>query len=160
MDPIIMFDKDFSNRRIIVTSKFKSPLAVIWDAFTNVKTMEKWWAPKPYKAVTKEYDFREGGRWLYYMLSPQGEKTWSLAEFRSIDPEKSYVALDAFSDENGVVDASIPRADWNTSFSEENGFTTVTNTISFEKEADMKQILLMGFEEGYRTGLGQLAELL
>lgn len=160
MKTVISFDKDFINKKIVVASKFKAPSAVIWDAFTNPKTLEKWWAPKPYKAKTKEMDFREGGRWLYYMLSPEGQKTWGMSEFKSIVPGKSYTASDAFTDENGNIDPKFARAMWTNTFSEENGVTTVVSSISFEKEDDMREMLKMGFEEGYKMGLGQLQEIL
>lgn len=160
MNAVTLFEKNYADKEIVVVSKFKAPLSVIWDAFTNTQTLEKWWAPKPYIAKTKEIDFKEGGRWLYYMLSPKGKKTWSLAEFKSIVPGKSFVALDAFSDENGNIDPKFASMTWTNTFSEENGVTTVINSLAFERKADMKEILKMGFEDGYRKGLGQLQELL
>lgn len=160
MDHVVKFEKDYSNKKIIVVSKFNASLSAVWDAFTNAKTLEKWFAPKPFKVGTKRMNFTEGGQWLYYMVSPEGQKYWSLAEYRSIKPLKSYVAFDAFCDENGKVNTDFPRGIWANSFVEENGITTVTNSLSFEKEKDMEQLLKMGFEEGYKTGLNQLRELL
>lgn len=159
MNPVISFEKDFENKKIVVTSKFKASLVTIWDAFTNPAVTDKWWAPKPYKAVTKEISFKEGGRWLYYMLSPEGDKHWCIADFSNIQLLKSYDVSDAFCDENGVINTNHPRMTWNNVFVEEDGKTTVINTVSAEPE-DLKKILEMGFEEGYKMGLNQLSELL
>jgi PhnB protein len=156
----IKFDKDFLNKKIVVTVTFNASLNVLWNAFTNAATLDKWFAPKPYKAVTKSMDFREGGRWLYYMLSPEGQQIWSIADFTKIIPKKSYEALDAFTDENGVIDTHFPRINWKYTFSEEKGATTVVATLIFSREEDMKKILEMGFEEGFKMGLNQLSELL
>lgn len=159
MKPVISFEKDYSNKKIVVTSKFNASLATVWDAFTNPDITDKWWAPKPYKAVTKEFDFKSGGRWLYYMLSPEGEKYWSIAEFSNIQPAKSYDTLDAFCDEYGTINTQFPRLMWHNSFSEAGGVTTVVNTITGEEEG-LRKIIEMDFEKGYKQGLAQLSELL
>ncbi len=154
------FEKDFANRKITVTAHFKAPLAVVWDAFTNAETLEKWWAPKPFTVVTKEFDFRVGGRWLYYMLSPKGEKYWGIMQYQSIEPEKSLVMIDGLSDENGHIDNSMPVANWTNNFSESGDVTIVTNTLIFETEDGVHKILEKGFEQGYSMGLSQLSEML
>ncbi len=156
----IQFNKDYSGKKIIVTCKFNVPLSIVWDAFTNPVTLAKWFAPKPFQAVTKTMDFKNGGRWLYYMLSPKGEKFWSTSEFKNIQINKSFEASDAFCDENGVINTDFPQGTWLYNFSEENGKTIVISTLIYASEEDMKKILEMGFEEGYRAGLTQLQELL
>ncbi len=156
----IIFDKDFANKRIVVACQFNAPLNVVWDAFTNPTVMDKWFAPHPFKAVTRSMNFSNGGRWLYCMLSPEGEKFWSLAEFSNIHLRKSYEALDAFCDENGGINTELPRLMWRYTFAEAGGVTTVVASIAAPNEADLKKILDMGFEEGYKMALNQLRELL
>jgi len=156
----IKINKDYANKQITVISEFKASKEKIWYAFTNPEITDKWWAPKPYKAITKQSEFKNGGQWLYYMLSPEGEKHWCLAEFYNINPIDSYEATDAFCDENGNLNTNFPRMNWKNSFEEENGTTKVTNLITYPQEEDMKQILEMGFEEGYSMGLNQLNDLL
>jgi uncharacterized protein YndB with AHSA1/START domain len=160
MSILIQIDKDFANKQIKIISEFKAPKEKIWNAFTNTDITDKWWAPKPYQAITKQSDFKEGGQWLYYMLSPEGEKQWCFAEFKNIQAMVSYEATDAFCDENGKINMDFPRMNWKNTFHEENGTTKVTNVITFSQEEDMKQILEMGFEEGYSMGLNQLNGLL
>jgi uncharacterized protein YndB with AHSA1/START domain len=160
MSLLIQIDKDFTNKQIKIVSEFKASKEKIWNAFTNPEITDKWWAPKPYQAITKQADFKDGGLWLYYMLSPEGEKQWCLAEFKNIRSMESYEAADAFYDENGKINTNFPRMNWENLFYEENGITKVTNIITFSQEEDMKQILEMGFEEGYSIGLNQLNDLL
>ena len=122
--------------------------------------LEKWWAPEPYKAVVVNNRFEKNGQLHYYMLSPEGEKHYCIAQFIDIKPMKSYEVLDAFCDAEAVINTNHPRMNWRNDFSFENGITTVTNTITYEKKEDMDKILEMGFEEGYKMGLNQLYKLL
>lgn len=156
----IRFDKDFKNRTITVVTTYAAPLATVWNAYTDPRILEQWWGPKPWKAITKTMDFKKGGRWLYYMLSPDGVKQWSLAEFGEIVTQRSFEAVDAFSDENGNIDTSFPRLRWKVSFDAADGKTTVTSLITASDEADIRKLLELGFEEGYKTGIRQLHELL
>lgn len=160
MDNSTDMQKDFSGKHITVTSHFDAPVDTVWDYFTNADKLAKWWAPKPYKAITRNMEFSEGGKWLYYMLSPEGDKHWCLAEFKSIQPGKGYEALDAFCDEQGRINQEFPRMQWKNEFRQENGRTTVINHIQFPTEEDMKKILEMGFEQGYKMGLSQLQDVL
>ena len=160
MSAIIEIRKELAEKKIIVRSQFHTSVENLWDAFTNREALEKWWAPKPYRAFTQRVNFIDGGQWLYYMLSPEGEKHWCIAEFKNIHPKESYEVYDAFCDEEGKINTGFPQMTWTNSFREENGKATVTNVITFDKEEDMKKIIEMGFEEGYSIGLNQLQELL
>ncbi len=59
--------KDAANKKLIVVREFDAPLEQVWKAWTDKDILDKWWAPKPWKAKTKSMDFREGGAWLYSM---------------------------------------------------------------------------------------------
>ncbi len=156
----ISFNKDYANKKIVVTCTFNSPVNIVWDSFTNPVTLEKWFAPKPYKAITKRADFREDGFWLYYMLSPKDEKFWSITKYKKIVVNNLLEAEDAFCDENGVINNDLPQLNWHYEFLEKNNTTGVRVVITVTDEQQMKQLLKMGFEEGYKMGLNQLEELL
>ena len=156
----VKIDKDFPGRKITATTRFSSPLKTVWTAFTDSTVLEKWFAPKPYKAVTKSMEFRNGGRWLYYMLSPKGEKIWSMEDFDNIHPMESFEALDRFVDKDGKIDDNLPQPHWRYTFSQEHGQVTVTAILSFKSEEEMRKILEMGFEQGFRMGLDQLHEIM
>ncbi len=63
-----------SGKELIVTRIFDAPVNKVWHAWTDSAELDKWWAPKPWKAVTKQFNFSEGGHWLYAMQGPDGEK--------------------------------------------------------------------------------------
>ena len=160
MNTTIKFKKLPENKQLVITHSYKASVETIWDAFTKPEILEKWWAPKPYKAIVVKNKFENNGRLFYYMLSPEGEKHYCVADYSDILHLKSYNVMDAFCDENENINMQFPRTKWINSFSHQNGITTVTNTLIFEKAEDLHLLLEMGFEEGYKMGLNQLFELL
>jgi PhnB protein len=160
MNSTIEFQKSVENKQIVVKHSYQHSLETIWNAYIKTEILEKWWAPEPYKAIVVANNFEKGKSLFYYMLSPEGQKHYCIAEFLEIDPLRSFKVLDAFCDENAVINTELPRMIWVNNFSFENGTTTVTNTITAEKEEDIAKILEMGFEEGYKMGLNQLHDLL
>src|ERR1700677_3257018 len=101
MSQLFDFTVDKAAKTIHITREFAADLDLVWDAFTKAEILDQWSAPKPYRARTKEMDFREGGRWLYAMVSPEDVKHWSLVEFINIQPKSSFSTKNSFSDENG-----------------------------------------------------------
>jgi len=154
------FSVDKQNKRILVERKFAAPLAQVWAAWTKSELLDRWWAPKPWKAHTRVMDFREGGYWLYAMESPEGEVHWSRADFKAIAPLKGFKAVDGFCDSEGVLSPNMPTNRWDTQFIESGDSTLVRVELTFDALADLETIIGMGFEEGFTAGLNNLDELL
>lgn len=158
MNPAILFNfsVDKENRKIQVERSFNAPIDLVWAAWTQPDILDQWWAPKPYKAVTKSMDFIEGGRWLYYMLSPEGEKQWCLFDFEKIKPLQSFSGIDAFCNSEGELDNSKPRVQWENDFNVLENDTVVNILLQFENLEDLETIIEMGFQEGFTAGLENL----
>lgn len=143
-----------------VTREFAAQRNLVWDAWTKPELLDQWWAPRPYKSQTKEMDFREGGYWLYVMISPENEHFWSRADYQKIEDRVAYTCLDAFCDEKGNVNVDLPRSQWTNHFAENGNHTTVNITIQYSSLSELEKIIQMGFKEGFTMGLNQLDELL
>lgn len=154
------FSVNKENKTINVKREFAANIDLVWKAWTSPELLDQWWAPKPYKAVTKSMNFTEGGRWHYYMLSSEGEKHWCLFDFRRIMPKKGFSGLDAFCDEDGNISETKPRCLWENAFSDNKEATTVFVEIHFNELSDLETIIEMGFKEGFTMGLSNLDELL
>lgn len=154
------FQYQVKDRAIVITRKFKAPHENVWNAFTDSKILDQWWAPKPWKCHTKEQQFKVNGRWLYYMQSPEGEIHWSFFNYTKIDPQKSFEGNDGFCDEHGNPSTDMPGSKWKNEFLSADGTCTVTCTCSFDKEESLKAIIEMGFLEGFEMGLNNLEEYL
>jgi uncharacterized protein YndB with AHSA1/START domain len=139
---------------------FNARLAQVWSAWTDPEILCQWWAPKPYECVIKSLDFREGGRWLYCMQGPKGDRHWCYFDYETIKPKSYFSGSDAFCDDNGVANDIKPKVKWEANFREAVDHTTVIVVMHFDSPADLDKIVAMGFKEGMTQGLGQLEELL
>jgi uncharacterized protein YndB with AHSA1/START domain len=154
------FVKDLQNKKITVRREFDASPELVWKAWTESKLLDQWWAPKPWQAKTKSLTFKEGGSWLYAMCGPDGTMIWSLVEFSSITKNSSFKAVSCFSDENGNKNAAFPTMYWKNDFVSTGSGTRVEVEIHFTSDADIQQIIAMGFEGGFNMGLENLDELL
>lgn len=158
MNPTLFFDftVDKANNSIVVTREFAAGIDLVWEAWTNPEILDQWWAPKPYKTITKSMDFRVGGCWLYSMNGPNGEVHWCRADYQAIEKPLHYRGLDAFTDENGVVNESFPRSQWDVTFTAKGERTSVLIKTTYAKLEDLEMIIQMGFKEGFTMALGNL----
>ena len=147
-------------KQLKVTRNFSAPVDLVWKAWTDPEILDKWWAPKPWKAVTKSMDFRPGGRWLYSMNGPAGERHWSKSDFLKNNAQSMYEAMEAFCDQEGNENTDIPAMHWNVQFSQTGSVTRVEVLISFPTEEAIEKIVEMGFKEGFTAAHNNLDELL
>jgi len=154
------FSVDKENNTVKVRKGFMTPLKHVWAAWTEKELLDQWWAPKPWKSETKAMDFRVGGRRLYAMVSPEGEKHWSFADYKSITPKTNFKFRDGFCDSGGNLNHNMPQSNWNVNFAESDGLTTVYVEIQHEELSDLETIIEMGFKEGFTAILEELAEIL
>ncbi|TXI68156.1 MAG: SRPBCC domain-containing protein, partial [Cyclobacteriaceae bacterium] len=131
MNTNLLFDFTVNkeNRTIHVKREFAVDVPLVWKAWTTAELLDQWWAPLPYQNKTKALDFREGGAWLYAMISPENQIHWSRFDYEKIETEKSYTGLDAFCDEAGTINADFSRMHWQNIFSKSSNGTVVNITI-------------------------------
>ncbi|HLT09008.1 MAG TPA: SRPBCC domain-containing protein [Cyclobacteriaceae bacterium] len=159
-DLIFDFKVIRDNKTIAIQREFDAQISLVWSAWTTSELLDQWWGPKPWRAETKEMDFREGGHWHYAMVGPEGEKHWSRAAFIKIVDEKSFSVKDGFCDEEGEINPNMPQSLWENQFNQQQGKTLVSMYLSFDTVHDLDQNLEMGFQEGFTMCLNQLDELL
>jgi uncharacterized protein YndB with AHSA1/START domain len=159
MNLLFDFIVDKATKTIHITREFAADLDLVWDAFTKAEILDQWSAPKPYRARTKEMDFREGGRWLYAMVSPEDVKHWSLVEFIKIQPKSSFSTKNSFSDENGNSISNAFSLVKN-SFKAGAEITTVYVEKKFDDLSVLEMMVSKGFKEGTAAAMNNLDEYL
>lgn len=105
-------------------------------------------------------NFSVGGTWLYAMISPEGQKHWSRADYQAIETLRSFAGLNAFCDGDGTIDETFPRTIWKVTFMDQGETSQVHVENTFEALEDLKKIIERGFKEGFSAGLENLDELL
>jgi uncharacterized protein YndB with AHSA1/START domain len=156
-----VFEPDMAAKTIHIVREFNAPIEKVWRAWTEPDLIEKWIAPKPWTAQTKIMNFTVGGIWLYAMVSPEGQKHWSHAEFTAIVDGSLISSINMFSDENGNTAADAPKSFTDTKFSSIDGNRTKVDVLkTFTDAATVKMFSEMGFKQGTIMGYSQLDELL
>ena len=159
MNLLFDFTVDRATNTIRITREFAADLDLVWDAFTKAEMLDQWSAPKPWTARTKEMDFREGGRWLYAMVSPENVAHYSLVEFIEIHPKSSFSTRNCFADENGNPQNNAFSL-VNNSFKAGGEITTVYIEKKFDDLSILEMMVSRGFKEGTAAALSNLDDYL
>jgi uncharacterized protein YndB with AHSA1/START domain len=152
------FTVDKAAKTVFITREFDAELALVWDAFTKAEILDQWVAPKPWTSRTKHMNFEVGGRRFYAMVSPEGQERWAIQEYTSISPKTNFKMFNAFADQD--ENPQLPGSDWDYTFSEQNGTTTVNIAIYNESLERMEKLIEMGFTEGFKMSMSNLENLL
>lgn len=162
MNPNLQFDflVDKENNTITVRREFAAGRQLVWDCHTKSELLEQWFAPQPWKARTKNMDFRNGGHWLYAMCGPGGEEHWGRMDYVAIQPIEGFHALDGFCDADGNLNPALPQAEWHSTFSDLSDKTLVQTVVAYHSLADLETVIQMGMKEGLTMALDQLEALL
>ncbi|WP_264564566.1 SRPBCC family protein [Flavobacterium sp. N3904] len=152
------FTVDKTTKTVFIKREFAAELPLVWDAFTKPELLDQWVAPKPFISRTKYMDFKVGGRRFYAMVSPEGQERWAIQKYTSITPKTNFKMHNAFADKD--ENPELLGSDWDFSFSEQNGITKLSLTITNESLERMEKMIEMGFVEGYKMTIDNLEKLL
>lgn len=151
------FTVDKTAKTVNITREFDAELSLVWDAFTKAELLDQWLPPHPMTAKTKYQDFKVGGKRFYAMINPDGQERWAIQEYTSITPKTNFKMHNAFADKD--ENPELPGSEWDHTFSEQAGTTTVNISIYNESLERMERIL-DGFTKGMKMSLANLENLL
>lgn len=158
--PVTDVITDEKNLTLTVIADFAHPVSRVWRAYTDPRQLEQFWGPPTYPATFTEWDHRVGGRALYAMTGPSGEKSYGRWDFLEIDPEHSFTVDDRFADENGEPAAGMPAMRMRLAFEPSGEGTRMTSTSTFTSLEALQTVLEMGVVEGTRLAMGQIDAVL
>lgn len=61
-----------SDRQIVVSRLIAAPRELVFEAFTEVRHLSRWWGPDGFSTTTRSFEFRVGGEWEFVMHGPDG----------------------------------------------------------------------------------------
>ncbi|MFA6278330.1 MAG: SRPBCC domain-containing protein [Pedobacter sp.] len=162
MKPTLFFDftVDKQNNTINIKREFAADRPTVWDYYTKSELLDQWWMPSPWKSRTKSMDFREGGKWHYAAVGPNGEEHWSITSYVKIEPKSMFLAHDAFGDADGNINIQMPQSKWTMNFSDMDKNTLVHGIMQFSDLAQLEQTIAMGFKEGLTMAMENLDTIL
>ena len=140
--------------------EFNADISLVWRAFTEPELRDQWWAPAPWTCETKMMDFREGGKWLYDMVSPEGVRHGGVELYDKIKAEDYYTGKDAFTNEKGEINEKMPVSTLKNTFIPTEKGTLVIFFTQYPDTDSLETLIKMGMAEGLNMGFDQLEEVL
>ncbi|MGV3709876.1 MAG: SRPBCC domain-containing protein [Gemmatimonas sp.] len=114
---------------IHITRVYDAPVALVWEAFTDLNHVSKWWGPRGFTITTHSKELRAGGHWDYIMHGPDGTDWPNYARYHEVVPRKRLVY------DHGAASADAkPLFHVIAEFSESNGKTTLDMRMQFDSD--------------------------
>jgi len=60
------------DREIVIARAIDAPRELVFEAFTDVRHLSRWWGPEGFTTTTRAFAFRVGGAWEFVMHGPDG----------------------------------------------------------------------------------------
>jgi len=143
-----------SDRELVITRTFDAPRSLVWSAFTEPRHVRNWQTgPNGFTMLTCEIDLRAGGAWRYVWQNAHGREFGATGTYREVEPPGRIVYV---TDRDGGEQTNT------TTFTEENGSTTVTSTLLFPDKASRDKglpLAKLGTDSNYAHLDGYLTSL-
>lgn len=78
-------------RDIRITRLYDAPVAVVWDAWTDLAQVAQWWGPRGFTITTHSKELRPGGTWVYTMHGPDGVDYPNYTRYHVVEPQARLV---------------------------------------------------------------------
>jgi uncharacterized protein YndB with AHSA1/START domain len=143
-----------SDREILGTRVVDAPRELVWEAWTNPEHVPHWLlGPEGWTMPVCEIDLRPGGAWHFVWRRSDGTEMEMRGEYRDVEPPERLVHTESWG------------GDWpetlNTLIlSEEDGQTTMAQTILYPSKEARDAALATGMKKGASISFERLDEYL
>jgi uncharacterized protein YndB with AHSA1/START domain len=158
--PITEVTKNPVDLTMTVVAEFPVPLQRLWNAYADPRTLERFWGPPTYPARFTRHDMFPGGRSEYAMTGPEGDISRGYWEYLAVQPQRGFEVIDGFAMEDGTPNHEMPSMRMVFTFAETGSGSSVTTTTFFNSLEELEQLVAMGMEEGMRSAMGQMDDVL
>ncbi|MFS6530422.1 SRPBCC family protein [Microbacterium aurugineum] len=158
--PVTDVTTDTENLTMTVVADFAAPIERVWSAYSDPRQLERFWGPPGWPATFTTWDHTVGGRAVYSMNGPRGEKSSGSWEFVSIDEPHGFEVIDSFVDEDGTPLDGFPAQRMSFAFESTADGTRMVTTSHFDSVDALEQVVEMGQVEGIKMAMAQLDAVL
>ncbi|WP_109208816.1 MULTISPECIES: SRPBCC family protein [Microbacterium] len=158
--PVTDVTTDAEALTMTLEAEFAAPVERLWQAFTDPSQLERFWGPPGWPASFPTFDFAVGGRAVYFMTSPQGEKSYGSWEFLEIDAPRGFTVLDNFANEDGAPLEGMPTMRVVFTFEPTETGSRMVNVSHFASAEALEQVVAFGAVEGSTMAINQLDRVL
>src|SRR5689334_8301573 len=82
-----------ADREIVISQVIGAPRDLVFEAFTQVRHLSRWWGPEGFTTTTRSFEFRVGGVWDFVMHGPDGTDYQEWITWREIVPTERIALL-------------------------------------------------------------------
>jgi uncharacterized protein YndB with AHSA1/START domain len=81
------------DREIVICRVISAPRELVFEAFTEVRHLSRWWGPEGFTTTTRAFEFREGEAWDFVMHGPDGTDYQEWITWTEIAPPERIALL-------------------------------------------------------------------
>jgi uncharacterized protein YndB with AHSA1/START domain len=143
---------DRSDREIVVSRVIEGPRPLVFEAYSDVKHLDRWWGPNGFTTTTRSFEFHPGGVWDFTMHGPDGTDYANRVEWLEIvPPERITMLHGAYEDDPEMFTSTVTLV--------EQGVKTVVTLRSVFKTKAQRDKVVDEYHaiEGAEQTLGRLA---
>jgi uncharacterized protein YndB with AHSA1/START domain len=144
-----------TDREIVLTRSFIAPGQLVFDAYTKPELLTRWYGARGWNLVGCDIELREGGRYRFESLGPDGDTMVQAGAVRQIHAPVRLMLTELFEDQTYPGETLITHE-----FSEHSGQTTVTTTVRYATPEGRDAVLHYPMARGVGESGDRLVELL
>lgn len=85
--------RDTAEREIVITRTVDAPRELVFEAFSELRHLSRWWGPTGFTTSTNTFEFRVGGEWTFTMRGPDGTDYPEWITYTGITPPERIALL-------------------------------------------------------------------
>jgi uncharacterized protein YndB with AHSA1/START domain len=143
-----------SDQELVITRVVDAPRSLVWEAWTSTEHVPNWLlGPEGWTMPVCEIDLRPGGAWHFVWRRSDGSEMEMRGAYREIAPPERLVSTESWG------------GDWPETLntlvlSEQDGQTTITQTVLYPSKDARDAALETGMKDGASESFDRLAEYL
>ena len=150
-----------SDTEVRVTRDFKAPRKLVWQAHTDVDLFQRWIGGYPgWSMPVCEMDVRPGGKYRWrWRQDEDGKEFGFYGDYREVDAPQNILQAEYY--DPGSLGGPFPTtpAITRTTFTEENGVTTVVVLIAYGSKEERDAAVSTGMTDGMEVSYARLDKL-
>ena len=75
-----------ADREIVISRVIDAPRELVFEAFTEIRHLSRWWGPEGFTTTTRSFEFRVGAEWDFVLHGPDGTDYQEWISWTEIDP--------------------------------------------------------------------------
>lgn len=143
------------DREIVISRQFAAPRTLVFDAFTKPELLKRWlFGPPGWSMVICEVGQKVGDRYRYVWRHESGKEMGMGGVLLEVVPPERLVSTEKF-DESWYPGEAVGTV----VLVEQNGMTTLTQTILYESREARDAVIQSPMESGLAAGYDRLAAM-